>query len=211
MNRELYYTMELQGEGVVLVEPDLAIIQLGVETTDMDLTKAQAENAKIMQSVLSTLMRMDIEEQDIQTESYTINKVYEYVDGKQIDKGYVVRNMLKITLKEIGKVGEVLDAAVASGANVVNGISFETEDPSLYYQKALNMALIDAEEKAISLGRQMRTQVYRVPLRIVEQSFTQVPYGTPLFARSGEAQTPIQTGQNQIIARITALFSYAPM
>lgn len=208
MNKELYYTMELQGEGIVMVKPDLAVLHLGVETTNKDLTLAQEENAKIMQEIIASLKRTGIDEEDIQTERYTINKQIDYVDGQQIDKGYVVRNILQITLRDIDRAGTVIDTAVEHGANVVNGISFEIEDPSRYYQQALNLALMDAGEKAMTMGKQMGVQVFRVPIRIVEES---VSGGIPYYAKTIRSETPIEPGQNEISAKIKALFSYSPV
>lgn len=209
MNKELCYTMELQGEGILMVEPDIAVVNLGVETMNKELKLAQEENARIMQRIILSLKRMGISDQDIQTQEYSINKQYDYVDGRQIDRGYVVRNILRITIKEIGSVGEVIDAAVESGANVVRGVTFEIEDPSHFYQQALNLALVDAQGKAMSLANQMGVQVLGVPLRIVEESYSQVPFSAPFLARAGDAQTPIETGQKQVVAKIKVVFSYA--
>lgn len=209
MNKETYYTMELQGEGSVMAIPDMAVLNLGVETIDMDLKAAQEENATKTQSIISALRRMGIEEKDIRTESYNIEKRYDYVEGRQIDKGYAVTNILEVTLRNIKQAGVVIDVAVDEGANIIRGITFEIEEPALYYQEALNLALDNAVQKAVTLGEQMKVQVFQVPIRITEESSGQVPIG-PYYAMREDRATPIEPGQKEILARLKVLFAYYP-
>ncbi|PKM93682.1 MAG: hypothetical protein CVU84_13950 [Firmicutes bacterium HGW-Firmicutes-1] len=210
-NKGFHYSMELQGEGNVMVVPDVALIQLGVETNNTNLQKAQEENTLRTQQVLTAIGQLGIEEKDLQTIYYNIEKQYDYIDGKQVDRGYRVSNILQVTVRNIDLVGEVVDTAVNNGANVVRGISFEVDDTTYYYQKALNLAVMNAVKKAESIASRMSIQLLHVPFRITEESYGQAPVTNRYFAARGDVETPIEAGQTQITARVKVVFSYFPM
>lgn len=200
--------LKVQGKGTVKVQPDTAIIILGVVTENMQLKAAQEENSRIVANILDILRNMGIPSKDITTQSYVIEPQYDYIEGKQVFRGYRVSHSLRITVRDISKVGEVIDAAVEGGANVVNSISFTVSDPSKYYRQALNVALEDAYVKSVSVGEKLTIRVCRVPVRIAEES---EPYGVPVPLTLSQPQamtTPIQPGQIEITARITAIYTY---
>ena len=87
MNKELNDTMEVFGLGRIFAEPDMVTISLGVETIHPELRIAQEENAVRMEQVIRVITSMGIAQEDIQTEYYNIERRYEYVEGRQIDKG----------------------------------------------------------------------------------------------------------------------------
>lgn len=200
------YTMTLQGDASVEVVPDIAILDIGVETINKNLKVAQEENAIISQQLLNVFEEMGIDESDIQTSSYNINKAYEYVDGKQIDKGYRVTHLFQVKVRNIEMIGEVIDAAVRQGANLIEDITFDVDNKSYYYQMALNLSLRDALNKAKSIGRNMGYKVMEMPLEILEESYQATPVAYS-YSR-GEVQTPIEPGQKQIVAKVRAVFSY---
>ncbi|NLK64541.1 MAG: SIMPL domain-containing protein, partial [Tissierellia bacterium] len=85
-------TMTLTGHGEMDISPDTVIIRLGVETSGEDLSRIQAENTRLSQSLFQALQRMGIT--NIKTIQYSIDRIYDYEDGRQIDRGYSVRNIL---------------------------------------------------------------------------------------------------------------------
>ena len=208
--QEPLFTMTLQGEGRVMAVPSIAKLRIGVETIHMNLKVAQEENAVKSQQVLNILKEMGISDSDIQTNQYNIDKQYEYVEGKQIDKGYRVTNLFQVTIRNIDQVGEVIDTVVDHGANLIQGITFEVDNESYYYQLALNLSLQNALNKAEAIGRKMGFTVLQVPLEIVEESYVVAPLIDNSYLRR-EAQTPIEPGQTQITAKVRAVFSYQPL
>ena len=108
-------TMTLQGQGQVFTVPNVSIVQLGVVTTGENLVDTQAENALISQQIIQILQSMGVV--DIKTAQYSINKVYDYENGRQIDRGYLVRNILEIKTNNLEMVGNIIDSTVLSGAN----------------------------------------------------------------------------------------------
>lgn len=205
------YIMEIQGEGSVKFKPDIATIYIGVVTENKDVKKAQNENIIITNKVIGELKKLGIKEEDIETISYNIKKTYDYVDGKQIFKSYEVRNELKITVKDLEKVGEVIDTAVENGANIIEKVTFTISNPEIYYRKALNLAIENAVKKSIDIGITLKIQIDRVPIQIKEESYIDrlsleySPYAAP--AATAKA-TPILPKELEIRARVRVVFGY---
>lgn len=197
-------TITLNGRGQTTPIPDIAIIRLGVQTQGVDLNKVQSENANLSQAVIDALRQIGIT--DIRTFQYTIDKLYEYENGKQIDKGYTVRNILEIKINDIGQTGQVIDTAVANGANVVDLVSFDVSNRDLYYQEALNRAITNAIEKAESISQHLGIPVNLIPIRIEETSAAPVPILRNVAERT--FATPIEPGELLIEAFVTAVFQY---
>ncbi|MBK1810210.1 SIMPL domain-containing protein [Clostridium sp. YIM B02505] len=201
--------LKVIGNGIIKVRPDIAEITLGVITENESLKAAQKENAEITIAVLDTLKDNGVATKDIQTENYTINTKYDYVDGKQVFKGYEVRNLLRVTIREISRVGIIIDSAVESGANNVGNISFTIQNPSKYYSEALRSAVEDAQKKAVVITSKLKVKIYEVPIRVVELTNEEQGPRPMTFKTSIAATTPIEAGENAISASVEAVFLYA--
>lgn len=196
-------TMILTGHGQIPVAPDTAIIRLGVQTTGENLSQIQADNARISQSIIQVLQRMGIT--DIKTFQYSIDKVFDYVEGRQIDKGFSVRNVLEIKTNNLEAVGAIIDASVKAGANIVDLISFDISNREYYYQQALNMAIMNAIQKANSITMNLGLTGSPVPVKIVEN--TAMPF-IPVQREFAAAPTPIMPGTLNVEANVTVDFVY---
>lgn len=207
--RSKYHKMNINGKGMVAVQPDIAVITLGVETQNKELRVAQNENAIVSSRIISTLVGMGIEEEDIKTDMYNISPQYDYVEGKQIFRGYRVIHTFRITVKNIKQTGEIVDAAVAAGANTVSNINFTISNPRVYYNEALRLALKDAVVKAQSIESSLGVIVNKTPVSITEESQGYAPVSERvLYATSADTTTPIREGQIQVNASIKAVFVY---
>ncbi len=196
-------TMTLTGQGQVTTVPNIAVIRLGVQTTGENLVDIQSENAQIAQVIIQALQRMGIS--DIKTFQYSIDKLYDYENGRQIDRGYSVRNILEIRTTNLDMAGNIIDTAVNLGANVVDLISFDVANREYYYQQALNMAIMNAMQKAKSISMNLGIPADPAPIRIVENSVTPVQ---PYFRQELAATTPIMPGNIKIEASVTVDFSF---
>lgn len=201
-------TMEIYGEGILSVNPDIAYITIGVITEDYSLKIAQTENIIKSNKLIDSLLRKGIPNKDIKTKAYTVEKVYEYENGKREFKGYKVSNILSVTIKNIEKLGEIIDASIENGANNVSNIEFAISDESLYYRKALVKAVNDAIKKAYAVAYTIGVILDKVPIEIVEQKFSKTPvYRQPGLYDEREV-TPIMPGEIEIIANIKSIFRY---
>ena len=197
--------MTLNGRGQITVDPDLAIIRIGVQTTGDNVTETQSENARISQNVIDALKLVGIDE--IQTRQYRIEKLYDYVNGAQIDRGYEVRNVVEIRTGDIEHLGTIIDTAVYNGANVVDSIQFTLSDPDAYYQQALNLAVDNAISKAENIAYNLGVLTSPIPMLITENYINAIPFSNTVAMR-GEIATPIESGDIQVIANVTVEFEY---
>jgi uncharacterized protein YggE len=195
------------GKGQVSVNPDLAIIRLGVQTTGDNVTEAQNENARLSQDVINSLKQAGIT--DLQTVQYQVDKLYDFENGKQIDRGYQIRNILEIRTGEMELIGTLIDTAVYYGANIVESVRFDVSNQDIYYQKALNLAVKNAIQKSKSIAISLGIFPEPVPVLITENPTAPIPYSNALMMR-GEiaAATPIESGYLQINASVTIEFIY---
>lgn len=199
--------LRVEGTGRVRVKPDIAVVELGAVTENRQLSAAQEENAVSMTVVIRTLNGMGVPPADIQTSSYSITPQYDYIEGRQVFRAYRVEHMLKVIIRDMARIGTIIDAAVQSGANQIGSITFTVDDPSPYYRQALDAAVDDAQAKAGTIAVKLNIRVIRVPVRIVETRYEQ---GTPIpvVYQAAAPATPVQTGQIEITARIEAVFAY---
>jgi uncharacterized protein YggE len=197
--------MILSGTGQVSAVPNEVIIRLGVQTNGTPLQTIQAENAQITQAVLQALRQLGVT--DIKTYQYDINKVLEYEDGRQIDRGYSVQNILEIRSDRPDLAGTIIDTAVNYGANRVDLIRLEVSDADSYYLEALNLAVANAYDKADTLAESLGARLQPYPLKIQENSTSPIPYQR-ISMGEGAFATPIVAGTNQIEASVTVEFGY---
>ncbi len=198
--------MVLNGRGLLTVNPDLAIIRLGVQTTGDNVTTAQQENARISSQILAAIKGLGVT--DIRTYQYQIEKIYDYENGNRIDRGYSVRNVFEIRTANLGQVGTIIDSAVFNGANIVDLISFDVANPDAYYQQALTLAVNNAYEKAKTISSSMNFTFDPIPILITENTLQPIPYAPTLALREGAYTTPIESGTKQIEASVTVEFEY---
>lgn len=146
------------GSGEIKLVPDVAQINIGVDIAKSTVAEAKAQVDQQIVAVLAALKSFGIADKDIQTSNYSI--YYErdpYAptgEGKGEGQGvYRVSNTLQVTLRDINKVGDVLDAAIAAGANQVYGVSLTVSDTQKWQSEAREKAISDAKARAQELAR----------------------------------------------------------
>ncbi|MBM7691899.1 uncharacterized protein YggE [Peribacillus deserti] len=207
---ERYPSIRVTGFGSVSVQPDKASLIAGVITDGNSAAAAQAENASKISAVIAAIIKAGVQRQDIQTSEYRIDILYDYVEGKQVFKGYRVTHLLSISFLNTALTGSVIDAAAANGANSISNVSFQASNPSAFYLKALSLAVQDAQNKAVSIAISVHSNIMPEPLEIIELTDME-PQPRVLGLQSTSlpaAATPIEPGRTQITAKISALFRY---
>ena len=129
----------VSGQGTITLEPDLAVLNVGVESMKATVAQARDEAATAMDAILRALSARGIEGTDVQTRFFNISPRYEWrevVDegfrtNKQVLVGYQVNNSASVKIRDLEAVGEIVDEVVTAGGDVlrINGISFTVEDP----------------------------------------------------------------------------------
>lgn len=216
-------TISVSGSGQVSIQPDRALLNIGVNTQDPSAQQAAQENANIMTGVISALGNIGINSSEIQTISYNIYQQYSYATPAQpIVCGtalngtackipgatYEVDNEIQVTISvssqtaaQLGtKVGAAIDAAVGAGANEVYGVQFTASSSVLQQadQQALQQAVKDASAQANSIASALGVAVTGVIS--VTTSPTYFPSPVYLGTSSGTAsQTPVVAPQSLTI------------
>lgn len=200
--------MTVTGRGEATAVPDIATMSIGVETEAKTPSQALSENATRMNAVMVKLKDAGIAEKDLQTSQLGIWPIYPDRSSSTAKRkviSYRASNQLSVTLRAIDRVGEILDQAVADGANTVNGPSFSVAEPEPFYQSARDAAVADAMAKAERYAKAAGVSLGEV-ISISEAG------GGPVFARQMRAEamaasTPVAAGENTFSASVTMVFA----
>jgi uncharacterized protein YggE len=159
------------GEGTITLEPDLAVVNIGVETEAQTVAEARDRAATAMAGIVNAVKAYGLTDKDVQTRSFNIYPVYEYPEvvefgrttRKQVLTGYRVSNSASIKIRDLDKVGDIIDDVATAGGDAtrINGISFTVEDTKPFMTGLREAAVRDAIAKAeqfasltgVSVGR----------------------------------------------------------
>ncbi len=144
----IYQTVSFTGEGKMKAAPDTAKVDIGLVTEGKDTIAVQNENSSKMNAVIKFLKDKGIGEVDIKTSNYSLSPKYEYNKGKSSLVGYVLNQNLTVTVRNLDKIGEILDGTVNSGANRIDSVSLFVDKPEELKNKAREEAVRIAKEKA---------------------------------------------------------------
>jgi uncharacterized protein YggE len=196
------------GDGSVSVAPDYAQVRSGVTTRARTVKEGVDANSKVMAAIITALKGAGIAEKDIQTARFSIQPVYApQVSGSEPKlSGYSVSNQVNVTIREIGKVGDVLDRVVAAGATDAGNVSFLVSDASKALDQAREAAIADARRKAEVYAKASDVRLGRVEW-ITEDTGGGTP--VPLMTRAQAAPVPIATGEDTLRVRVTVGFDIA--
>ncbi len=194
------------GEGVVKLTPDRAWVSIAAESRARSPRDAQRANAEAMKAVLDKLKAMGLPAEAIRTSGYDLQPEYDYANGRQTLRDYIARNSVEVRLDDIGRAGDVLDAAVGSGATSVSGIRFDVKDRDGAEREALRLAVADARARANAAAAGAGLRVERV-VRIEEQR-VMIPEPRPMsmtrtLAMQADAAPPISPGELDVRATVT--------
>lgn len=196
--------ISVSGHGRTDVTPDMATINIGIVTTGKTAQLAQAENAKAASDVTAALGRLGIFSKDIQT-SYTMSPVYEKGDYRKV-AGYRASNTVTVTVNDVAKTGQVIDAALNSGATDVNGLTFGLKDAKSVRNTALQMAVQDARSKADAIAAALGVRI--VGIQNVKEDGSNVARYEMANLRltkldgAAAADTPISAGTVELNAEV---------
>ena len=213
--------IRVSGTGTVSVEPDVAILQVGVEVFAGKVSTARSEASKAMDSVVSVLKKEGVEEKDIQTTRFNIYPRYDYEEvtingkriGTQVLTGYTVNNTVKAKIYEIDKVGEIIDKGADAGGDYarINGVDFTVDDPTPYQTEIRKMAVEDAVGKAQEYALLTNVELGPViELNEMTSGSVHSPYEADYGMRMMAAAPPttsISAGQLEISLTVNTLFA----
>ena len=190
--------------------PDIATLSTGVVTQAADANTALRLNSEQMTKVVATIRASGVAEKDIQTSGINIQPQYRYTENQPpVITGYQASNNVNIKIRNIGNLGKVLDALVASGANQVNGPSFEIDQPEAVYDEARQAALAKAQQRAEMYAKSLGLKVRRI-VSISEGGGFQPPMPMMMKAMAmdsgARAAPPVSPGETSLSANLDVVF-----
>jgi|SRR3954447_10360607 uncharacterized protein YggE len=198
-------TLSVVGTGIVKTTPDTATISAGVVTQATKAADAIDANAKAMTKVIDALKASGIDSKDLQTQFVSVDPRYD--DTGQNLVGYNATNSVSATVRSIAKVGDVIDTAVAAGANNVSGPSLSRDDQDQLYRDALEDAVAKARLKATTLARAAGRSLGEIRgLREENVSAGPIAYDA-LAAKAADVSTPIEPGTTAVTASVRVVFA----
>lgn len=196
-------TITVTGDSSVMAQPDTAILSIAVVTQNSSAIQAQQENAARTTAVINTLKASAGSDAEIKTSGYSINPQRIYKENQPpIITGYEVRNSITVTMKDLNRIGSVIDAATKSGANNIDGISFTLRNDRDARNRALTEATREAIAKANVLAQALGGRVVRIT-SVQESGST--PRPIPYVQRqsmAGVANTPVEVGNIEINSQV---------
>ena len=193
-------SVSVSGSGTAYLVPDIAYIYVGVHTEKLTASEAVTENNSQTQKMIQALTDFGIDAKDIRTTNFSIwpQDKYDPLSGTPTgEKVYSVDNTVYVTVRDLAKLGDLLDTVVAAGANTVNSIQFDVADKD----EALKQARADAVKNAAKQAQEL-ADAAGVKLGDIQSIgfYDSSPY--PVFDGKGgggvaaeAASVPVQPGQ----------------
>ena len=204
--------IRVSATGEARAVPDRAFADFGVETEAPSAQQAAADNARRMEQVIAALVRAGISRAEIQTRDFSVFPAYDPqpppMGGEPRVRGYRVTNTVTVRTDEVQRVGALIDAALAAGANRSYGLRFDVRDPQRLRNEALRDAMRRARAEAETIAQALGVQL----VRVVEASTVSEPMRPviPMMARAAAmdmAQTPVEPGQATVQATVTLVYA----
>jgi uncharacterized protein len=204
-------TISVSGEGKVSAVPDIASLSFGVQTGRQ--TTAQAAMEKLsndMNAVMDAIKAKGIEEKDIRTESLNLFPAYDWDEGTRVDKGFEASQSLRVKVRDLAKIGDVLTAATSAGANQAGGVNFTIDEPEDLQNEARDEAIANAKEKAEELADELGVKLGKL------RGFNEGGYSpAPMYERAmmmdsvgmgGGGGMPVPSGEQEVRMNVTLTY-----
>jgi len=203
----------VSGSGQVHVDPDLAVVRLGVLAQNEDASAAQQEANRVARGILDGVEALGVPAEAVQTSRLVLSPVYDQPRPQDQSRqprisAYRASNVVSVRLTDLTRVGPVIDAAIKAGANQVEGVNFQLEDDTSARQEALTEAVHEARGKAatiaealgVSLGPVLEANEGGVSIDVPR--FSGGPRMMAMDARASEP-TPVSAGEITVSAQVT--------
>ncbi len=203
------------GEGKVTVVPDIATLRLGIEAQEASVAEAQTKASEAMNKVMTALTDSGVAEKDIQTQYFSIRQVTRWDREREVEVvvGYRVTNKVIAKIRDIDKVGFIIDAVAEAGGDLtrIDSVAFSVDDPTAYHEETRQKAMADAKAKAAQLAELAGVKLGK-PTYISEG--IQVP---PIYPRAvyeavpapaaAPAPPPISPGETEISLTVQVVYA----
>ena len=208
-NQQTSKTIQVTGSGSASGEPDIVVLTLGVSVERASVKEAREKAAEAMNKVLDSLKGNGVAEKDLQTQQFSIQQQFDFIEGRRVFRGYRVTNTVSAKSHDLDRVGQLIDDAAEAGGDLVQvqSIRFAIDDPKELQAQARVDAMKNALAKAQTLAVEGDVTLGK-PISISESSSSVLPpspFGRDVAAE-GLSATPIETGQLQVTVTVHVLY-----
>lgn len=196
-------TITIQASGEVQAEPDQAVISTGVVTEGDTARAALAANSTAMRKVIDGLKAAGLASRDIRTSQFSVEP--RYTSAKVAIQGFRVTNRVQLVVRDIARLGEVLDLVSGLGANQMGGISFVVTKAETLADEARGRAMENAFRRAQLYAKAAGAEVGPVQT-ISENVVYPRPYAAPM-ARAASAPVPIEQGEQTLTVNVNVTWA----
>jgi len=209
-------TITVFDTGEIYAKPDLALTTFSVITEAKTVTEAMSQNTEKMNSVINFVKEQGVENKDLKTTSFNIYPRYEYHEkagippipaGKRVLAGYEVRQSLQVKIRDMEKIGDIIQGATDAGANQIGNLQFTIDKQDELKKQAREQAIEKAKAKAKELASQLGVSLVRIT------NFSESSVYPPFFGfdeaamgKGGGEALQIETGENKI--EVTVYITY---
>jgi len=197
-------TLEVSGSGEVYSKPDLALISFAVVSEAKTVAEAMAQNSQKMNAVIAFVKNQGVEDKDLKTTTFSLRPRYEWREDLSSQRqlvGYEAHQELEVKVREMEKIGRLIEGATAAGANQVGDLQFTIDNREELEREAREKAVKNAKDRAKELASLLGVNLARI-INFSEESQAPRSYALESLAAvdmGKEAETPqIETGENKI-------------
>jgi uncharacterized protein YggE len=145
-------TISFSGEGKTVGIPDVATITLSVISEKMTAKETLAENSLKTNEIIKFAKESGVADKDVKTQSYYLSPRYDWLEGKRISRGYQLTSTLLVKIRDLDKVGDIIEGAVTRGANQVGDVQFVIDDLEKLKTDARRKAIENAKNRAQAIA-----------------------------------------------------------
>ncbi|WP_127089313.1 SIMPL domain-containing protein [Aquabacter cavernae] len=208
-------TLSVVGEGEAAAAPDMATFSTGVVASGKTAEEALAANSKSMGELISAIKAIGIEDRDIATSGFSISPQYSQPaqNSREAPRlvGFEVRNTVGVKVRDLTRLGSLLDRMVQAGANQAGGLRFGLADDGPLMEKARVAALKDAQAQAKTLAEAAGMRLLRVRRIAPSDRGGDMIASAPMMMKAEARAVPIEAGELAARARITIVYEVEPI
>ena len=202
-------TINVTGNSEVILAPDIAYVSIGVHTEAKAAKDAVATNNTQTQAVIDAIQGQGVDPKDIQTTNFSVYQQEKFSPtGESLGTYFMTDNTVYVTVRDITKIGEILDASVSAGANSIYGITFDVQDKESAMASGRDQAMVDAQTQAEQLATAAGVKLGDVQSISYYSSYpSPIYYDSKMAGVGGGGQSvPISPGQMTLTVSVSVTY-----
>ena len=201
------HTVTASGSGTIHAAPDEAMMSFGVSKNSADAKTLLADTSAAADKIVATLRHAGVAEKDIQTQNVSLYPQTNFVGGRTVVTGYQASIDVSVKIRDLTKLGDIITAGNAAGANMVNGPSFDIAVDSPLTAQAIAKAVADARSKAESMAKAAGASVGKVVSLSDATPAPIQPFGFASASKpSATPSVTINPGQVDVTSNVVVVF-----